>query len=206
LLTHKKGMRLNAIPEAEMQKEYPKTWGYLSRFESVLRKTGIFRRFFKATDPFYSIFNIGDYTFSTHKVVIREIADSLTAAVVGTRGGKPCIPDHKLVMVEARSADEAHFLCGVLNSAPARLFVGSYVLNTQFSTHILDLLAVPTFSKTDSTHAKLARLSAEAHEAAATEDLIALSAVEAEIDRVAARLWGLSEDDLAEIKRSLEEA
>ncbi len=206
LLTHKKGMRLNAIPEAEMQKEYPKTWGYLSRFESVLRKTGIFRRYYKPTDPFYSIFNIGDYTFSTHKVVIREIADSLTAAVVEPRGGKPCIPDHKLVMVEARCADEAHFLCGVLNSAPARLFVGSYVLNTQFSTHILDRLAVPTFSKTDSAHAKLARLSAEAHEAAAKEDLRALSAVEAEIDRVAARLWGLSEDDLAEIKRSLEEA
>jgi hypothetical protein len=205
LLTHKQGMRLNAIPEAEMQKKYPKAWGYLSRFESVLRKSGIYRRYFKPTDPFYSVFNIGDYTFASHKVVIREIAGSLTAAVVGQREGKPCVPDHKLVTVEARSADEAHYLCSILNSAPARLYVGSYVLNTQFSTHILERLTVPAFSRTDPVHMKLARLSAEAHKAAAKGETAEVMKIEEEVDRTAARLWGLSDDDLAEIKRSLEE-
>jgi hypothetical protein len=205
LLTHKKGMRLNAIPEVEMQKDYPKSWGYLSRFEAVLRKSGIFRRYFKPTDPFYSIFNIGDYTFSSHKVVIREIADTLTAAVVGLSGGKPCIPDHKLVMVDAASAEEAHYLCAVLNSAPARVFVGSYVLNTQFSTHILENLAVPQFSKSNETHSRLAELSEAAHKATANGDATEVKKIEGEIDRTAARLWGLTDDELAEIKRSLEE-
>jgi methylase of polypeptide subunit release factors len=33
IMTHKPGMRLKAIPEVEMQRDYPKTWSYLKRFE-----------------------------------------------------------------------------------------------------------------------------------------------------------------------------
>lgn len=206
LVTHRKGMRLKAIPEVEMQKEYPKTWSYLRRFEPILRKSGIYRRYFKVTDPFYSIFNIGDYTFARHKVVIREIAGSLTAAVIGENNGKPCIPDHKLIMVDCNTAQEAHFLCAVLNSAPARLFVESYVVNTQFSTHIFNLLSVPTFSQKDSLHQKLAQHSVDAHKAAARSEQERVLRIEEEIDHAAIRVWNLSAEDLAEIKRSEEEA
>lgn len=72
IMTHKPGMRLKAIPEGEMQRDYPKTWSYLKRFDATLRKSGIYRRFFKASDPFYSVFNVGDYTFARAKVVWRE--------------------------------------------------------------------------------------------------------------------------------------
>lgn len=206
LLTHKKGMRLKAIPEDEMKKGHPKTWGYLTRFEAVLRKSGIYRRYFKSTDPFYSVFNIGDYTFAPHKVVVREIAGSLTAAVIGASEGKPCIPDHKLIMVECSSVEEAHFLCALLNSAPARLFVGSYVVSTQFSTHIFDLLAIPRFTKKDAACQELARHSVNAHEAVDEGNEARLRKLEEEIDCLAAKVWGLTDGELAEIKQSLRKA
>jgi hypothetical protein len=205
LLTHQEGMRLKAIPEAVMQKDYPKAWGYLVQFEKVLRKSGIFRRYFKPTAPFYSIFNIGDYTFSPYKVVVREIAGSLTAAVIGSKDGKPCIPDHKLVMVDCAKQVEAHYICGVLNSAPARLLVGSYVIETQFSTHIFSLLVVPTFDSRNKIHLRLAELSEEAHKAVAKGETEEVRRIEEDIDRWAAKLWGLTDEELAEIKRSLEE-
>lgn len=47
ILTHKKGMRLKAIPEKEMQAGFPKAWSYLKRFEPVLRKRAAFKRYFK---------------------------------------------------------------------------------------------------------------------------------------------------------------
>lgn len=74
------------------------------------------------------------------------------------------------------------------------------------SVHMLRYLHVPTFSsKKDVVHAKLAGLSAAAHKADADGDEAQLKSLEEEVDRWAAKLWGLSDEQLAEIKRSLEE-
>jgi DNA anti-recombination protein RmuC len=58
---------------------------------------------------------------------------------------------------------------------------------------------------TNLTHQQLARLSQRAHELAAAGDEQALKAVEDEVDRAAAELWGITDEELAEIQRSLEE-
>jgi len=204
IMTHKPGMRLKAIPEHEMQRDYPKTWSYLKRFEATLRKSGIYRRFFKASDPFYSVFNVGDYTFARAKVVWREVSDDLRCAVVGMVGMRPVIPDHTLTMLETSSLEEAHYVCAALNSAPARLVVRSYIA-LHPSPHVLSNVAIPEFSDKDSIHRQLAALSEEAHRAAGSGDLAEVSSIEARIDEFAARLWGISERELRAIKRSLEE-
>lgn len=205
LLTHEKGMRLKAIPERKMQTDFPKTWRYLLKFKDTLSKTGLFRRFCKPGDPFYSMFDIGDYTFSRWKLVIREISATLTCAVVGRIEGRPVVPDHKLVIVGSDSKEESHYLCALLNSAPARLFVGSYCIETQFSSHIFNMLRVPRFKENQRSHIYLAELSEAAHKAASAGDRDTVKRIESEIDRWAAKLWDLSEDELAEIQKSLEE-
>jgi hypothetical protein len=48
-------------------------------------------------------------------------------------------------------------------------------------------------------------LSQRAHELAAAGDKKGLKAVEDEVDRAAAELWGITAEELAEIRRSLEE-
>lgn len=204
ILTHQCGMRLKAIPETKMQGGYPKAFAYLRRFEVMLRKRPAFKRYFRKEAPFYSIFNIGDYTFAPWKVIWREQASMFTAAVIGPVNKRPVVPDHKLMMVEVDSSEEAFYLCGVLNSSPVRLAVLAYAIQTQMTTHILENVAVPTFSRS-AQHTQIADLSMAAHKAASASNTPELRAIEEQIDRNVAWLWGVSDRELLEIQRSLEE-
>jgi hypothetical protein len=208
LLTHEVGQRLKAIPELSMQRAYPKTYAYLKRFEDFLRKRPVFKRYFKPDAPFYSIFAVGDYTFSKVKVVWPNIASSITAAVVMESEGKPIIPQHIVTLLPVSSLREAHYCCAALNSAPFNLAVQSYSQKggKSFGTpHVLEFIRLPTFDSENQVHGELARLSESAHKAASGGSVVEIAEIEAEVDKAAAKLWGLSDVDLAEIKRSLED-
>jgi hypothetical protein len=109
-------------------------------------------------------------------------------------------------MVGCDTAEQAHFLCAVLNSSPARLLVESYSIDTQFSTHIFNLLAIPAFLANNKTHSRLSILSREAHRAAGAADSGKLKSLEGEIDDLVVGFWGLTESDLQEIRYALEES
>jgi SAM-dependent methyltransferase len=205
IVTHEPRAGLKAIPEKDMAIKWPKTYQYLKRFEGQLRASGIFRRYFRETAPFYSIFDIGEYTFSPYKMVFRYIASELTCAVIGSSRGKVVIPDHKLVLCPFDTELEAHFVCATLNSSLVRFVVGSYSIETQFSTHVLEHIAVPKFDQANPLHCQLAGLSQQAHHAAASGDLVQVQAIEEKIDQLSAQLWKLSDEELREIQESLKE-
>jgi hypothetical protein len=208
ILTHEYGQRLKAIPEKRMQVEFPKGYSYLKRFEEALRKRSGFKRYFREDAPFYSVFNIGDYSFAPWKVVWRRVANELDAAVIGSlheKGkGRPVIPAETLILVSFEHQQEAHYLCAMINSSAARLAIRNYIV-LHPDPHVLTNIGIPHFSEKNPIHARLAELSQAAHEAASKGDGGDVTRTEEEIDVVAARLWDLSENDLAEIKRSLEE-
>ena len=206
LLTHKHGQKLKAIPENSMQRGFPKAFSYFKRFEGMLRARPAFKRYFKEDAPFYSIFNIGDYTFAPWKVVWRYIATGAVCCVVGPNSdGKLIIPDCKLMLCEAVSEEEAYYIAALFNSSPSNLAIRSYSVSTQISTHVLENIRIPQFSPSNALHISLVRKSKETHEEALNEGKNSLVDLERDIDQLAARLWGLSEADLDEIKRSLEE-
>ena len=184
---------------------YPKTYAYLKHFEEPLRSRSGYNRYFDEHDPFYSMFNVSDYTFAPHKVVWREQAAALTAAVLTSEDQQTIVPDHKLMLVALESADEAHFLCAMLNSSPAQFAVLSYSVSIQMDTHILENVCVPVFEPGNHNHRRLANLSVQAHAATAAGDAARVQKIEAEIDGFAARLWGLTDEELWEIQESLEE-
>jgi methylase of polypeptide subunit release factors len=207
LTTHEPTMRLKAIPDDRMQDEYPKTYSYLKRFETVLRARAAFKRYFKTDAPFYSLFDIGDYTFAPWKVVWTRIG-KVEAAVAGPLEGKPCIPQETVTLVECRNEDEAHYMAAAVNSAPFQFAVHSFSQKggkSMGSMHVLRYARVPQFSAKEKGHQKLAELSRSAHEAAAAGELGEVVKIEGQIDHWAAKLWSLSDEELAEIKRSLEE-
>ena len=196
--------------ESKMRVEYPHLYGYLKCFEDILRsRSGMKRYFDPAKDPFYSMYNVAPYTFAPYKVVWREVAHGINAAVVSTHqsshlGDKVLIPDHTLILIPCESADEAHFVCATLNSAPSRLVVRAYVA-LHPSPHVLQHIAVPQFDAENPTHTRLAALSQQAHQLAAAGDEAGLAAVEAQVDEAAAELWGITDRELKAIRRSLEE-
>lgn len=71
-----------------------------------------------------TIYNIGEYSVSPYRVLFKELTDFFQCAVVNA-SAKPAIADTKLRFIECHSQEEAHFLCGLLNSAPAVLFLYS---------------------------------------------------------------------------------
>ena len=113
-------------------------------------------------------------------------------------GCYPCI------LVECQNRNEAHYLCAAINSSPARLVIRNYIV-LHPDPHVLDNVNIPKFSSKNSVHVHLSELSEAAHKAAASGDEAEGRRIEEEIDHWAAKLWGLTEEEMAEIKRALEE-
>jgi hypothetical protein len=192
--------------ESWLKVEYPLAYSYLKQFQAELaeRKSSSI-----PPEPFYSILGVGPYTLASYKVVWREVASNLAAAVVSRHYSeelreKVVIPDHTIVYIPCDSEAEAHFMCAVLNSAPSRLIVQAYVAMHP-SPHILQHIAMPHFDAANPLHLRLAEVSRQAHALAAAGDGAGLMAVEAQVDDAAAELWDISSKELHEIRRSLEE-
>ncbi len=189
----------------EMQQKFPHTYGYFKRFEEVLKKRTDYRHYFKESGkPFFAMMRRPG-TFAPWKVVWREQASAMTAAVVGTRDGKATVPDHKLMLVDCSSEQEAYFVCACLNSSLGQFIARSYAVEIQMNPHILEHIRIPRYDPSNPVHRRLAELSQAAHEAARRGNTAELARIEAEIDRQAAQLWGLTEAELREIQQSLRE-
>ena len=201
------------IPEAEMKRHWPKTYAYLKQFEGNVEKpeSGTLRgrrgyfKYFKPSDPFYSMYNVGPYTMAEWKVVWREQSSLFQAAFVELNTQRVILPDHKLMLVPCTSRPEADFLLGMLNSSPSLLVIRSYVLSTSTSTHVLRNVAVPRFKESDGDHTRLAKLSRRCHDMAERKDEGVLTEVEAGIDEMAAQIWGITDAELKAIQQTLAE-
>ena len=196
-----------AYPEKRMEIDFPKTFVYLKHFESVLKARSGYRQFFDPSrGAFYSVYNVGSYTYSRYKVLWREVANDIRAAVVETDSdeSKAIIPDHTLVCVAAKSSEEAHFVCATLTSSPADYVVRGYIAGHP-STNVLKYVRVPEFDESSHLHNQLAACSKEAHVATAAGNAERVYEVEAEIDKLVMQLWGLTADELREIQVSLDE-
>jgi hypothetical protein len=195
------------------EENYPRTYGYLKRFEEVLRERAAFKRYFTRKDkngrivgtgPFYSMFDVGTYTFAPWKVVWTRLA-RIEAAVVGLHEGKPIVPQETVTLVECSSANEAHYICALVNSSPFQFAAISYSQEggkSMGSMHILEHIRIPRFDPKNPVHCRLAELSMQAHEAARIGDEMRLREIETEIDRWAAKLWNLTDDELRDIQQS----
>jgi methylase of polypeptide subunit release factors len=197
------------IEEATLQASYPKTWAYLKHFERDLRNRAAFKRFFTRkqkgqvieTGPFYSMFDVGEYTLAPWKVVWKYIAAEFTCSVLAPphgSDGKICIPDHRLIAVECQGPGEAFYVAGVLNSVSCRLFTRAYMIETQLSTHVLENIKVPRFSASDKAHKRISELSLNAHKKREKNEPV--ENLEEEINKLAAGLWSISEDELDDIE------
>jgi hypothetical protein len=58
--------------------------------------------------------------------------------------------------VSCFSEDEAHFVCGCLNSTLARLAAGFFIIETQIAPQILENIALPRFDPKSELHSQIA--------------------------------------------------
>ncbi len=207
LVTHLPAMKLKAIHEDEMKTDYPKTYLYLKRFEAVLRKRAAYKRYFRSDAPFYSMFDVGEYTFAPYKVVWTRIG-SIGAAVVSSLDGKPIIPQETITLVACKTIEEAHYIAGLINSASFQYAVTSYSQaggKSMGSPHVLQNIRIPKYDSLNEIHQELTVCSQSAHIAKDEGDEASITAIQQHIDELAAQLWGLTKEELEEIQESLNE-
>ncbi len=195
--------------EEQMKAKWPKTYSYLDGFRKVLAARRCRPlRFLLDRGPFYTVIDIAERTFAPWKLVWRDMGNRLAAAVVSDTvhdvlGTRTVVPEHHVMMVPLKQMQEAHYLCAMLNASPSDLVVRCYTVSTQMSTHVLEHVRIPKFDPKDPVHQRLAELSLACHEATARGDSETVRAHEAEIDRLAAQLWGITDDELAAIQAAL---
>lgn len=193
----------SGIPEVKMKRKFRKTFSYLKRFESQLRQRSGYKKYFEATDPFYSIYNVGPYTLADHKVVWRDMGDTIQAAVLAKGDQGAICPEHHVMFVSVPSEQEAHYICGALMSSPVKLVVGSYTTTTGISTHVLETVNLPGFRPKELVHRTLADLSRELHLATKLGELDRVESLEHELDKAAAELWRITDQELVTIRQGL---
>ena len=155
------------------------------------------------------MYDVAEYTFAPYKVVWPWIAIGLTACVVADWESKLIIPEHNTSFASFDDVVEAHYVCALLNAAPCDFTIRAYAAGGGgglASPKSLQIVHIPRFSNTD-TQSGLASLSQRAHQLAVFGESSEkeLRDVEEEIDRKAAELWGLTDEELKDIQASLKE-
>jgi len=199
-----KPLPLNGIP--------PHALKYFKVFESQLLDRALYKRYllpFKY--PFYTIYNVGNHSLYPFKVCWQTMGEKLRATVISASdldgklcSQKPIVPQHAIVYIPLSDRDEAHYVCSLMNSSPAQFIAQSYSMGKSFGNpHIMDYIKIPRYVPDDKVHQELSQLSQECHEKVAAG--ISVTDLEEQIDELAAELWGLTKEELKDIKESLEE-
>jgi len=190
-----------------MKTQWAETYKYLQQFEAPLRNRAAFIKYYEPSDAFYSQFNISDYTFKPHKVIWKRMANDLVAAVVSTfstpLGNKVGVGTDTTSLIPFEDADEAHYVCALINSSLVRAFIRSFSSAGRGfgAPSIINHIALPSYTPSNPLHETLSTLSKQAHQLASQGKAYEkeLRLVELEIDSQAAKIWGLSDSELAQI-------
>lgn len=172
---------------------------YVKEFKDILVNRGIYKKHYKSINtskeiPAHVLYNIGEYTKSTYKVVWKTLqSKGMNTCVISEQEGKVIVPDHNNILVPFEDEREAHYLCGVLNSKIVGDFVDAYISWFK-SAHILDNIYIPEYNMKNDIHQQIAEKSIEAHNEAKKigkdklNSSLKIKDIEEEIDNLVMRL------------------
>ena len=195
-------------PESRMKNQWPETYKYVSQFQRDLLERGskTIRELAEKT-TFYTMYGIGKYTVAPYKVVWKRMASDLVATVVCAFatpfGEKVCIGTDTTSLIPFEDVSDAHYVCALINSSLVVAFIRSFSSAGRGfgAPSIMSYVALPSYTPSNPTHETLSSLSKQAHQLAGQGKTREgeLRQVEKEIDKQAAKIWGLSDSELAQI-------
>ena len=146
-----------------MEEKYPLALNYLLRFEDLLSNRAAQKRF-QSRGEFYSMYNVGQYTFSNWKCVWRRMDSRIRAAAVGPRSvaglpRRPVLPQETCVFIPAQSEPEACYLSAVMNSSAVNALACSTSCaggKSFGSPSLISRIPLAQFDANNPVHAQLA--------------------------------------------------
>ncbi|MGQ9507705.1 MAG: hypothetical protein ACUVTB_07640, partial [Candidatus Bathycorpusculaceae bacterium] len=210
LVPHTEQTDWQAIQEHKLRKDTPKTYEYLAHFKEKLLKRSAYT-LLRRGHPFYIMVNIRKNSFAPYKVAWKRMGDKINASVLSPLedpyiGSKPIIPQETISFIPLKQEEEAHYLCSILNSVEITFLVKSFsqLGGKSFATpSILGQINIARYDPKNEIHQKLAQLSKKAHKLASENNASELSKTEEEVDETVARLYGLTDEELKEVKNCL---
>lgn len=186
-------------PESEMKKTWPKTYEYLLKFKDILLSRGSKPvRALAERTAFYAMFGIGTYTVANYRVVWKRMASDLVAAVISQwktpMGHKTIIPTDTTALIAAKSKEEAHYLCAIINSSMVRRFIKSYSSAGRGfgAPSVMQQVGIPKFDKNDKLHCDLSDASITLHNLAKKQDVDAIKKAEPHVDKLVAKMFKMT--------------
>ena len=184
------------IPTEILQTNFYRTYDWLFYFHDLLRDTRIRSgKFFDINQlPWYRLDNVGEYTFMPYKVLWQEQAKALNCCVVSSISDdfvadKTVVTDSKVLFVSFATENEAHYLCGVLNSKIIEQIIQGYTIDTNRGTDIVKNIRIPKFNPENDCHVQVAELSKRAHQAYKDNDKVMLAKISNEINSLVPHIF-----------------
>jgi len=106
-------------------------------------------------------------------------------------GTKPVIATDTTSLFTARTADEAHYLCAIMNSRTVDEYIRSFSSGGRGfgAPSVVKNLAIPPFAEHTRIHRRLSGLSRQAHEG--VRKGLGTAKIEGEISEAVEELWNL---------------
>jgi len=135
-----------------MQDRASKTWAYLESYSSILdnRKSIIYKN-----RPRFSVFGIGEYSFTSWKVAISGFYKNIHFSSIGQHGSKPIMVDDTCYFIPCSSENEATFITEQLNSETCLKFIKSLVFFDAKRPVNIDILSRIDLKKLSEINGKL---------------------------------------------------
>jgi hypothetical protein len=155
-----------------------------------------------SNEPFYTMFNISEYTFSKYRVVWPRMANDIHAAVISTAqtpvGIKEVIGTDTVSIMPFTDENEAHFVCAILNSSVISYFIRSFSSGGRGfgPPSVIENINIPKFDISNAIHNKLSESSIKAHKSAANDKEKELLNTEKLISRLVGKLYQIEKKDI----------
>jgi hypothetical protein len=151
---------MTASPEG-LKRCAPKAWQYLVANQALLAQRGsaIYRK-----RPPFSIFGVGEYSFSPWKVAIAGLYKKLEFVVVPPFRGRPVVLDDTCYFFPCLSEEECRVLHDLVQSEPAREFWSAFIFwdaKRPVTAQILNLLDLAALARAIGMKNDLVRVLAE---------------------------------------------
>lgn len=205
LLPHTPASGMHAIPEGELARRYPRWWEVLSR-PPIRRHLSARRALLRwgggGGFAWYSLFEVGPYTFLPYKVGYRgEVATDFAAAVFASvdhpvLGRKLVIPDQTVHYIAVAEEGEAYFLAGLLNSVFVRLLYQCFDYKHP-STFFVKCLRIPPFDGGE-LHCRIADLARTL-----SEPDVETAGLDERLDHLSAEVLGIPDRAVAPCRQEL---
>lgn len=104
-------------------------------------------------------------------------------------GDKLVMLDSKVLYLSLDTKEEAHYVCGLLNSKSIREILDGYAIETNRGIDVLKFINIPKYNQNNELHNQIARISMELHEIAKNGDESKLEIKEYELDSLIKKLY-----------------